>query len=398
MGTLQRVVPGPKTEMIREEDLQRWKLLPAFAEALQEELTKRGKAEDTWAHPRRKLELAQYLSVFLFGLFNPVVKTMRGLCAATQFERVQQQVSGRTVSLGSFSEAQALVEPALLEAVFSRLAAQVRPDAEPLAGLTGRELRVVDSSVWQVLPRMSWAFWRQKGGSRAGPDAAIRLHLHFDLNRGHAHCGEVTPAKVCERAHWREHAEAGVVYIGDRNYSNNYGQLCEMQAAGVDFLVRLAIDTQWVVESDEPLSQADQAASVVWAGTVRLGKNGDGPRVRVIDILGEQEHILLATTLGAEELPPELAATIYRQRWQIEMFFRWLKCILGCRHWLAESPQGVAIQVYLALIAALLLVLFSAKRPNRRQMEAIQFLSLGWASAQEAAAQVARYAPPRKKA
>jgi hypothetical protein len=208
----------------------------------------------------------------------------------------------------------------------------------------------------------------------------------------------VTPAKVCERAHWREHAEPGVVYIGDRNYSNNYGQLREMQAAGVDFLVRLAIDTQWVVESEEPLSEADAAASVVWAGTVRLGKNGDGPRVRVIDILGEEEHILLVTTLAAEPLPPELAATIYRHRWKIEMFFRWLKCILGCRHWLAESPQGVAIQVYLALIAALLLVLFSAKRPNRRQMEAIQLLTLGWARPQEAAAQVARYAPARKKA
>ena len=383
---------------IREEDLQRWKLLPPFVKALQEALAECGGAGGTWEDSRRQLQLSEYLSLFLFGLFNPVVKTMRGLCAATAFERVQQEVSGRTVSLGSFSEAQALVEPALLEAVFGRLAQQVPPDAEPLAGLTGRELRVVDSTVWKVLPRMAWAFWREKGGSRAGPDAAIRLHLHFDLHRQQPHWGEVTPAKVCERAHWREHAEPGVVHITDRNYSNNYGQLREMQAAGVDFLARLAIDTQWVLESEEPLSPADRAASVVWAGTVRLGKNGDGPRVRVIDILGEEEHILLVTSLSAEQLPPELAATLYRHRWKIEMFFRWLKCILDCRHWMAESPRGVAIQVYLALIAALLLVMFSGKRPNLRQMEAIQFFTLGWASAEEAAAQVARYAPKQKKA
>ena len=383
---------------IREEDLQRWKLLPPFVKALQEALAECGGAGGTWEDSRRQLQLSEYLSLFLFGLFNPVVKTMRGLCAATAFERVQQEVSGRTVSLGSFSEAQALVEPALLEAVFGRLAQQVPPDAEPLAGLTGRELRVVDSTVWKVLPRMTWAFWREEGGSRAGPDAAIRLHLHFDLHRQQPHWGEVTPAKVCERAHWREHAEPGVVHITDRNYSNNYGQLREMQAAGVDFLARLAIDTQWVLESEEPLSPADRAASVVWAGTVRLGKNGDGPRVRVIDILGEEEHILLVTSLSAEQLPPELAATLYRHRWKIEMFFRWLKCILDCRHWMAESPRGVAIQVYLALIAALLLVMFSGKRPNLRQMEAIQFFTLGWASAEEAAAQVARYAPKQKKA
>ncbi|HEX9781202.1 MAG TPA: transposase, partial [Opitutaceae bacterium] len=90
------------------------------------------------------------------------------------------------------------------------------------------------------------------------------------------------------------------------------------------------------------------------------------PRVRVIDILGEEEHILLVTSLSAEQLPPELAATLYRHRWKIEMFFRWLKCILDCRHWMAESPRGVAIQVYLALIAALLLVMFSGKRLNLR--------------------------------
>jgi hypothetical protein len=391
-------MPARKAEPIREKDLQRWKLLPAFTQALQEVLAERGGAEGSWADPRRQLELAQYLSLFLFGLFNPVVKTMRGLCAASQFERVQGEVIGRAVSLGSFSEAQALVEPALLEAVFGALASQVHSDAQPLAGLTGRELRVVDSTVWQVLPRMSWAFWRGRGGSRAGPDNAIRWHVHFDLGRQQVHWGEVTPAKVCERAHWREWAAPGVVYIGDRNYSNNYQYLQQMQAAGVDFLVRLFVDAQWVVESEETLTEADRAASVVWAGTVRLGKNGDGPRVRAIEVLGQEETIVLATTLPAELLPPELAATLYRQRWQVEMFFRWLKCILGCRHWLAESPRGVALQVYLALIAAQLLVLFSGRRPNRRQMEAIQFYTLGWASAEEAAVQVARYGAARKRA
>jgi IS4 transposase len=71
----------------------------------------------------------------------------------------------------------------------------------------------------------------------------------------------------------------------------------------------------------------------------------------------------------------------YKHRWQVEMFFRWLKCILGCRHWLAESERGVALQVYLALIAAQLLVLYRGERSNRRQMEAIQFYLMGWASA-----------------
>lgn len=385
-------------EKLTEKQLRSWKLLPPFVAALDAALAARGGPAGTWADPRRTVQLADYLSLFLFGLFNPVVRTMRGLCGASRLRRVQAEVCSTPVSLGSFSEAQALVDPALLQAVFGALAAQVRPDTTRLAGLTGRELRVIDSTVWQVLPRMAWAFWRGHSGSHGGPDHAVRLHVHFDLARGHVDHGQTTPAKACERAHWRQWAQPGACYIGDRNYSRDYGTLQQLQARGVDFVVRLATNTQWVEEAAEALRAADRAAGVVWAGRVRLGKTGDGPSVRVIQVLGAEETILLATTLPAERAPPELIATLYRHRWQVEMFFRWLKCILGCRHWLAESPPGVALQVYLALIAAQLLVLFSGARPNRRQMEAIQFYLLGWASATETAAQIARYRAAKKKA
>ena len=60
----------------------------------------------------------------------------------------------------------------------------------------------------------------------------------------------------------------------------------------------------------------------------------------------------LATNLPLANAPAELISMIYRRRWQIEGFFKWLKCLLGCRHWLAESQRGVTIQLYLALIAA----------------------------------------------
>jgi hypothetical protein len=125
-----------------------------------------------------------------------------------------------------------------------------------------------------------------------------------------------------------------------------------------------------------------------------LGVKGDGPTARVVRVLGEEETILIATNLAAEGAAPELIAQLYRHRWQVELFFRWLKCILGCRHWLAESPRGVAMQCYLALIAAQLLVLHTGRRPGKREMELIQFYLLGWASVDEL---VAGLAPPRQK-
>ena len=66
------------------------------------------------------------------------------------------------------------------------------------------------------------------------------------------------------------------------------------------------------------------------------------------------EHTLLIAT-DLMDLPAELISIIYRYRWQIEIFFRWFKCILGCRHLLAISRNaacrhgGLTIQVYCLL-------------------------------------------------
>ena len=71
----------------------------------------------TWSDPQRSLQHTDYLSLFLFGLLNPVVRAMRGLCSASHLKRVQADICSRSVSLGSFSEAQAVLDPALLAEV-----------------------------------------------------------------------------------------------------------------------------------------------------------------------------------------------------------------------------------------------------------------------------------------
>lgn len=370
-------MPDSAAPAFDERDLQRWRLIERFQAVLAEEVEKCGGPAGTWADSRRELRLEHYLSLYLFGLFNPVVETMRGLLEASELGRVQREVCGRAVSLGSFSEAQAVVAPELLKAVLQRLAAEADTPEVP-RGFTGQE-RIIDSSVWRVLPRMTWAFWRPQGGL----DNAVRLHVALDAASGQVCEAKLTRAKRCERAQWREFAQPGTCDIADRYYSYDYQQLADLQAAGTDFVVRLRVDAQWVEETCERLTAADRAAGVVWASTVRLGKEGKGPRVRVIAILAEEETVLVATTLPAADFPPEIIALYYKHRWQVELFFRWLKCILGCRKWLAESERGVALQVYLALIAAQLLVLYRGERPNRRQMEAIQFYLMGWATLEE---------------
>mgnify|MGYP001213272447 FL=1 len=90
---------------------------------------------------------------------------------------------------------------------------------------------------------------------------------------------------------------------------------------------------------------------------------------------------MLAT--NALELSAELIAIAYRYRWQIELFFRWLKCVLGCRHLLSESAQGVTLQVYCGIVAALLISLWVGGKPTKRTYEMLCHYFNGWASAEE---------------
>lgn len=81
------------------------------------------------------------------------------------------------------------------------------------------------------------------------------------------------------------------------------------------------------------------------------------------------EEIWLITDLL--DLSAELLALAYRYRWTVELFFRWFKCILGSRHLLFHSANGVAIQCYAALIASLLVVLWTGQKPTKRTWEMI---------------------------
>ena len=73
----------------------------------------------------------------------------------------------------------------------------------------------------------------------------------------------------------------------------------------------------------------------------------------------------------------------------LETFFRWFKCVLGCKHLLSHSLAGITIQVYAALIATLLIVLWTGRKPTKRTWEMVQFYFQGWATAQDLQAHIA---------
>jgi hypothetical protein len=368
-----------------EKDLGHWKILRSFRRHLDAALEKHPLSA-SWEDPKRRLAAPDYLSLYLFGLLNPVTQTLRGLSAATGLERVQEEVCSRVVPRSTFSDAQAVLDPALLEKVFADLSAQIGPAAPHDPRLGQWQWLAQDSSLFTALPRMAWALYGGGEPKANGKIArAVRLHLSLHVLEDKPVRAAVRPARQCERHVWQEHWEKGAAYLGDRNFAQNYRLLSKLEDKGCAYVLRLREQAHIEVEEELPSSAAERAAGVQRQAWARLGKDPRkrSGRVRVVWLTGQNEPVILVTNLGPESLGAALVSQLYRQRWKIELFFRWVKCLLGCGHWLAESQSGVTIQIYLALIAALLLQLYTGRRPTKRMMELIRWYLCGMASGSE---------------
>jgi hypothetical protein len=371
---------------ISEDQLHSWNLLGEFRRVLGKVAATAGPRPA--GGPERLLSEDDYLGSFLFAQFNPVIDTMRGLCACSDFGRVQEEVCARHISLGSFSEAQHVFGSARLEKVFAGMLRKSPGAIAPPPGASRAScLALVDSTVMAALPRMDWAEWRhQKKTQRA-----VRLHLKFNLLRGEPGEASITPGRTCERAAFKKMVRPGEFYVGDRNYGRDYKLLEYLGDNDCGYLMRLCESAVQTLVEELPLSDADRAAGVVSDRIVRLGAKKGSHRapVRVLRIEKEEldEPVILVTNrLDPETHGAELLAEIYHARWEIELFFRWFKCVLGRAdqwHWFAESAEGVAIQIYSALIAALLLARHAGRLPTKRQMEAIRFHAMGMVSDEE---------------
>lgn len=368
---------APTTHALQESDLQSWKLLAQFRQRLKPFLEAAPKSP-TEQDPRRQVLAEDYFCLLLFGLFNPALKSMRALCHASGRFAKMREVCSRPLAQASFSEAQHVFDPEILAGVLRQLAREAKGRAafgDERVRQAVQALTLVDGTVLRALNRMAWA-------PASGHGSAIKLHLHFAVLDQLPEDWTITPGKVCETKIWKRKVQPGTCYVADRLYSIDHRFLTELQQRKIDFVLRLCGNViRTPVTPPRALTAADHAAGVVSDRQERLGLGDNGPIVRVVEIHAAGKEFVLITS--REDLPAEIIGLIYRYRWQIELFFKWFKMILGCRHWLAESSRGVAIQLYGALIATLLLMLLTKERPTKRQMEAIQLYFMGFATEDE---------------
>jgi len=373
---------GKRRPEIREADLRGlkyFKVLGPLLEQLHDAATARDRAGN------RKLYFDQYAALLLLHFFNPIVTSLRAIQRASKLGKVQKLLGCPRVALGSLSEASRVFDAERLHPLIAALGAKAVPivtgrEAEALRGLTA-----VDGSLLPALPKMVWALWLDD------EHRAAKMHVHFDVLRGVPVEATVTAGNGSETAQLRATLQAGRLYVIDRGYAD-YQLFQDIITAGSGFIGRIRDNAVWTVVAERPLTAEAQAAGVrsdrvVWLGGPQSGSVFQQP-LRVVEVdtgktdaRGQPEVLLLAT--NRLDLAAELVALGYHYRWSIELFFRWFKCILGCKHLLSTSANGITIQVYLAIIASLLISLWTGKKPTKATYEMLQFYFCGLATDEE---------------
>ena len=390
------------------------RLLPLFAR-----LRQVGCERDSAGN--RGLHFDQYCTLVMLYLFNPLIDSVRTLQHAGGLPNVKKLGLER-FSLGSFSEAPGVFDPECLKPIIAELAAQARPLAQnPRLADLKHALTLADGTVLEALPRLARAACDQTRlrKNRDGREHhAFRLHTQLDLRTFQPtridRTGASTAGDAHESAVLRRTLESGRCYVGDAAYSA-YALLDDIIGKDSSFVMRVREDCAHEVIEERPLTQGARDAGIVRDALVRLG--GAEPArhpVRLITLEVEPhlrrtrkadrphggrtdkaykgnrvcDRLQIVTSLT--ELPADLSALIYRQRYSVELFFRMFKHLLGMRHLLSRRPAGVDIQVRCAVIACLLINLQTGRKPDKRMMETIGWYLMGLMDEEQALAELTK--------
>jgi len=243
---------------------------------------------------------------------------------------------------------------------------------EPLGVELDHAAYVLDSTLIRLcLSLFPWARYRRRVG-------AIKLHAQIDL-RGLIPCViRVTHGRVSD-ASWLDSLviEPGAFYLLDRGYVD-FGRLCRLTHGAAFFVVRAKrnlaytrrsyrhVDKTTGLTSDQIIGLADPITAPKYPYSLR--------RVRYVDAETGRPFVFLTNHF---DLPAVVIADLYRCRWQVEVFFRWIKQHLRIKAFFGTSLNAVTTQLWIAISVYVLVAIVKKElRIERNLSQILQILSI----------------------
>jgi len=393
---------GKKRDKVKSDDVKGFKYFKALS-GLLESLHEAGCERDR-AH-NRTLHMDQYMALLLMYMFNPVCTSLRAIQEASGLKKVQRVLKVPRAALGSLSEAAGVFDSELLLGVIGELGERLKPiEANAKLRDFDQVITLVDGSWLRAVPRMTWALFQDPAHT------SIKAHVHFELIKGVPVAATITDANTSEQAVLARMLQADRIYVTDRGYAN-YALLQAMIGADSSFVCRLADNAAFEVVEERELSDDALAAGVVRDAVVRLGCKATRDKLkqplRIVEIEctphrkasgktgrggpTQGDTILLVT--DRLDLPTDVIGLLYKHRWQVEIFFRFFKHVLGCQHLLSHRENGIELQAYAAIIACLLIALWTGRKPTLSTYRMLCWHLTGWADTDELQAHIAKLKP-----
>jgi len=214
----------------------------------------------------------------------------------------------------------------------------------------------LDASIIDLtLSLFPWAKFRKTKG-------AIKLHAMIDL-RGNIPAfltitdGKVHDVKVAPLVP----IEPEGIYVVDRGYVD-FAWLWSVHQTGAFFVTRLKKSLNWTRVVSHPVDKSIglRCDQEVLLSSLRL-KNLYPNRLRRIGFRDETQNRTLVFLTNNFTLPSETIATLYKARWEIELFFKWIKQNLRVKTFYGTSPNAVKIQIWIAMIVYLKLAILKER-------------------------------------
>jgi putative transposase len=254
----------------------------------------------------------------------------------------------------------------LSDANAARPAPVFRDLAADLMAIAGRSLRKKGNELIRLLdstpiPLKAQAFpWAEANSRTRG----LKLHVLHDSRHGHPVWFDVTSAKTDDTVAGRgAPLEAGATYVYDKGYTD-FGRWRQIIDAGAFFVTRRKYNTHRRQIGEQPV----QGEGILADRRLKIGHRracGGAPLnplydidLREIEVDRPDHDKPLYLLTNDHQRPAREIASLYKERWDIELLFKWLKQNLKIRSFLGRSENAVRIQIYVALIAFVLLRIF----------------------------------------
>jgi hypothetical protein len=341
-------------------------------------------------HGNRKLFLDDVFVAYLLAFFNPSIRSLRTIEDFSQTKQAQKHLSAPKICRSTLSDFQKIADPDRLAPIVLSLRSELARKCS--GGRIPHDLTVlqktilaVDGTFFSAAADVAWAVVSRN--QRDGQCHRARLDWQVNIATMLPELVVVPDPGESEADSAARHVAPGTISIYDRGFMSfnlvaNFYECdpgSKQGKAVAEFVIRLkhGRNAPTLRELETlPLDTESQSANVVSDRLVRLpglrrAKKLEVTLREVVVTVPDAKPIRLLTNLLT--IPAHVIATLYRFRWQVELFFRWLKCYGNFNHLVSHNSRGVLLSFYVTIIGVLLLYLHTGFRPSKY---AVALLSL----------------------